>query len=170
MQNIISNFKEIHNFFEYTNVLVCGGLCDFVWINYSEINDIDLIINTSAILKKFNIKWPKVLIQNYGFNMKRRTSTKFIENFYQGKYLDTKIDLFLVKNISNLNRDIVELNNTPLGEKIIIDSIDQRVKLLKTHLSYKITEKTEPWEKQWIKFKQIKALKKLEIYNKKYSK
>lgn len=163
---LINNLQKIYNCFGYENILICGGLADYFWINYTDLNDIDLIVNINAINTYFNISWPKIEIKQSGFEMKRRTSSKFIEKFYQGKYLDTKIDIFLVNDFHLLNRDIILTKGSKFGiDKIFIDSAQQRIELLHTHLNYEVTEFTEKWERDWIKFKKIKATQKLEIYN-----
>jgi len=166
---IIQNLQKIYNNFSSENIVICGGLCDAYWINYTDLADIDLIVNKSSIKKYFNISALNYHIKQNDFDIKLRTSTKFIEEFYQGKYLDTKIDLFLIDDFRKLNRDIISMDGYKLGlQSINIDSIQQRMKVLTTQLNYIVTDQTEDWEKSWIKFKKIKAEKKLKIYNSLY--
>ena len=163
---IINNLQKIYECFGSENIAICGGLCDTYWINYTDLADIDLLVNESSIKKYFNISSLDYHLNKDGFDIKRRISTKYEEKFYQGKYFDTKIDLFLVDDLRKLNREIISVDGSKLGlQSINIDSIKQRISVLNTQLNYVITDKTEDWEKSWIKFKKIKAEKKLEIYN-----
>jgi hypothetical protein len=166
MINLLNRLCEIYQCFGSENILICGALCDTYWINYTDLADIDLLVNESSIKKYFNISSLNYHLNQHGFDIKRRTSTKYKEKFYQGKYFDIKIDLFLVDDFRKLNREIVSVDGSKFGLRSInIDSIKQRVSVLNTHLNYIVTDQTEDWEKSWIKFKKIKAEKKLQIYN-----
>jgi hypothetical protein len=166
---IIHNLQKIYSHFLSENILICGSLSDAYWISYTDLIDIDLIVNKSGLKNFFNMSSLNYHINQDGFNIKRRTSTKYKEEFYQGKYSNTKIDLFLVHDFRKLNRDIVSVDGSKFGlQSINIDSIQQRMKVLNTQLNYIITDQTEDWEKSWIKFKKIKAEKKLKIYNSMY--
>jgi hypothetical protein len=73
----------------------------------------------------------------------------------------------LVDDISKLDRDIITVDGSKFNlNPVRIDSVKQRINLLNTHLNYQVTEKTEKWERDWIRFKKIKAEKKLDMYNK----
>ena len=75
----------------------------------------------------------------------------------------------MVNDFRKLNREIISVDGSKLGLKSInIDSIKYRMSVLNTQLNYIVTDQTEDWEKSWIKFKKIKAEKKLKIYNSLY--
>lgn len=167
----IKNLQKIYECFGTDNISVCGGLVDYYWINYPQLWDFDLIINIEAIKRYFNISWPKIEINQSGFKMKRRSSSKFIEQFYQGTYLESKIDLFLIENFRSLDRDIITVSGNKFGinSSINIDSVPERIRILNKHLSYEINNSTEKWEKDWINLKKMKAKQKLEIYRLMYN-
>ena len=178
MSKIFKHLLEIYEHFGSENISICGGLCDYFWINYTDIADIDIIVNTNSITSFFQIPSLSGIdkIDNYGFNIKYRQyswpvglvlpSNKFIENFYQGTYHDTKIDLFLVDNTKSLDRDLITVDGSKFGLKsVTLDAPAQRMSILNTQLNYIITDKMEKWEKNWIKFKKIKAKQKLSVYN-----
>lgn len=178
MSKLLKHLSEIYQYFGYENISICGGLCDLYWINYQPLADIDIIVNIDRIKCFFDTPQLTTQIQECNFNLKKRhyswpkglapPSGEFIKDFYQGDYNGTKIDLFLVENISILNRDTVVVNGSKLGlDTIRIDSIQQRINVLNSQLYYIITDKTQQWEKDWIKLKKIKAEQKLAIYNKK---
>jgi hypothetical protein len=170
MNNSIKDYlNKVYNCFGYENISICGSLVDFYWIDWQEINDIDLIVNTNSLTKFFNIKWPKLHIKQQNFDIQRKTSTRFITNFYQGKFFDCKIDLYIVDDIQNIKRDISLVPGIKFDlPEIWIDSLPRRIFLLQEHLNYVVTDKTEKWERDWIKFKKIKAAQKLSIYKQKY--
>lgn len=166
---IINNLQKIYDCFEWENILICGSLCDAYWIDYTDLVDIDLIVNKSSFQNFFNISSLKYHIKQDGFDIIQKTSNKYKEKFYQGKYLNTKIDLFLTNDFKKLDREMVSVDGYKFGLiSINIDSIKYRISVLNTQLNYQVTESTEKWERDWIKFKKIKALKKLEVYNTMY--
>jgi hypothetical protein len=160
----MNDLKELYNFFGSKNFIICGGLCDVIYIGYDNINDIDIIVNKTIIEEKFHIKLPMIHIKDHGFDMKIKRSTKFIEDFYQGKFLNTKIDIFLADDIHSIDREVHILDSDQIGGPVYIDSIQQRLKILNGQLDYIVTEQTSGWEKYWIRIKQEKARKKIKKY------
>ena len=74
---ILQNLQKIYNHFLSENILICGSLCDVYWIGYTDVIDIDLIINKSSLKKFFNIPSLNYHIKQDGFDIKQRVSNKY---------------------------------------------------------------------------------------------
>lgn len=157
--------KYIYNSFGNDNILICGGLVDFYWINYKSLSDFDFIIRTQSILNFFEMSNPLENVMGHNFVLKKRNSNKFIKDFYQGLVFDIPVDIFFIddwkkeRKYAHVDGEKIGINN-----KINIDDPYFRLQILKDHLAYSIQENYSDIEKEWILKKQEIAKIKIPIY------
>lgn len=172
IQDLIKALKKVYEEFGNKNLSICGSLVDYYWIGYEDVKDIDLLVHLPRFKEYFEIDGEiPDQIELKGFKIENKKSDQFAafeKTLYQGTFLDTKIDLFLVPELSKIDRDIIFVDGSILGiNKCLIDSKNQRIKILEYTLSWHEKDYTAEWQKAWVKSKQEKAIEKLTYYNQK---
>lgn len=160
---MIEKIKEIYDVFDTKNIIICGSLADYYWIDENNIADTDFIVSKEHFFNLFELSDFKGHLYKHGFSLDYRVSDLY-GNRYQGYFKHIKVEFYPRDNI-NIEK-FVEINGYKfyIDKTIKIHSINKRIEILREHLTLKIHDDYPEWKKIWIKIKKEKAKYKLKKY------
>jgi predicted nucleotidyltransferase len=164
---ILEDLKKIYDCFGNENIVICGSLSDFYWINFKNPSDIDIIVNIKSLMRYFQIENLTKKINKFNFDIGYFHEVDIFKTpFYKGKYFESKIDIFLIDDIkTNFYEDYIVLYESKFEiDNIMINSPKKRISELTLHSNYTINDTMSEWQKKWIFRKKTKAKAKLFMY------
>jgi hypothetical protein len=151
------DLQYIIDFFGSDNLVFCGSLADFYWLNWLGVSDFDMEISEKHLLHCFGMSAVESKILKNGFGL-YLSKTRLFPKFYHGLFHKSKLDLFLKDY--QVSGEKVDGSKFNVKGEVQIDSPAIRVSMLKALL--KFTSKN--YQNHWMKEKNQEAKEKLVLY------
>jgi hypothetical protein len=157
MINNSEDLQGIVDFFHWENVVLCGSLADFYWLNWSDVKDFDMEVEEQLLLRRFGLTTssPKILQDDFGIYL---CKTKAFPRFYHGLFNKSKVDFFLKDH--KVSGQVVDGAKFNLSCPVQIDSPEIRVNMLKATLNFSPHNQRSTW----FKTKKQEAKEKILLY------
>jgi len=165
-------FDEIITFFD-NKAIICGSICDLIYINYAgKINDYDFLLEEADLLKSFNLEKHQDEIIMHSFTLKFNDSRSFGTIKYSGHYKSSKIDLFLNDSTYTDTGTYIDISSTHFlsSSKILNYKMqDKNTRMLKfkelrVYLDTLVA--VTDWRADWKVVKEQQLKEKLPLYYK----
>jgi len=156
------------------DVVICGSLLDYLYIDYATVHDFDFITDKFVFLKSFNLSELNNEINLNGFSLKKKTVTTYKHVSYFGRYKEnTTVDFFIKDQVvDDVNVQITSslfLDNSRY-ETYTVNNVATRKKRLNELLviASSTDDANENWILEWRKKKLQQVNEKLPLYNNKF--
>jgi len=156
------------------DVVICGSLLDYLYIDYAAIHDFDFIVDKSVFLKFFNLSDFENEINLNGFSLKKKKITTYERISYAGKYKENTIVDFYVKDQLIVDNDVLVASSlftdNSKYETYMVNDVATRKKRLNELLviASSTADVSENWILEWRKKKVQQMNEKLPLYNNKF--
>jgi len=154
------------------DVVICGSLLDYIYIDYATVSDFDFIVDRSVFLKLFNLSDFENEIKLNDFSLKKKKITTYERISYFGKYKENIVD-FYVKDQLVAETDVLVASSlftdNSRYETYTVNSVATRKKRLNDLFVIASTDNViEDWILNWRKKKLQQVNEKLPLYNNKF--
>ncbi len=156
------------------NVVICGSLLDYLYIDHATISDFDFIVDKSVFLKFFNLSDFENEIRMNNFSLKKKKITTFERISYAGRYKENTVVDFYVKDQLVAETDVLVASSlftdNSKYETYMVNNVATRKKRLNELfvIASSTADVSENWILEWRKKKLQQINEKLPLYNKKF--